>query len=195
MTALVTGGIACLRRFNLRAVLLLVSASLIVGVCTAQDLRRGAPERSLQAAYLLKFPGYVEWPGERFASATAPIVVGVLGADDLASELAAVAAGRTVRERPISVRRLSPQDELGDLHVLFFSALDDDAERGAAIAAEQSLLTVTVSQAEREASVIQFITVNERVRFEVRVAVAQRNGLRLQSGLLAVAARVEEGAR
>ena len=40
-----------------------------------------APEYSLKAAYVYNFTQFIEWPGDSFASADAPIVIGVLGED------------------------------------------------------------------------------------------------------------------
>ena len=87
-------------------------------------------------------------------------------------------------------------DELGGVHVLFFGeAARERVEQIAAQGATQSILTVADTEAGSAASVIEFVIVNGRVRFEVRLDSAERHGLRLHAGLLNVAARVYGGRR
>jgi hypothetical protein len=58
-------------------------------------------------------------------------------------------------------------------------------------AAERGVLTVTEFDAGlREGSVINFRLVDERVRFEVSLAAAEKAGVKLSSRLLSVAYRV-----
>ncbi|HET7607379.1 MAG TPA: YfiR family protein, partial [Gammaproteobacteria bacterium] len=117
--------------------------------------------------------------------------VGVLGADDVGEALAALTADRTVNGRRIVVRRLLPDDELAGVHVLFFGeAARARADRIASEAAAQNILTVTDFQAGADDSVIEFVTANGKLRFEVRLDTAESNGLKLHAGLLNVAARV-----
>ena len=161
----------------------------------AQDGGIAASEQSIKAAYLFKLPAYVDWPPGRFEQPDSAFTIGVLGADEVATELALLTAGRTVNGRPLAIRRLAQDDLLEDVHVLFFSgAALNRSERIAADAAAQAILTVTDLPGGSQDSVVSFINVNGRLRFEVRLGAAQRNGLRLHSGLLAVAARVHGSA-
>src|SRR5690606_3854309 len=139
---------------------------------SAQDATRAASEQSIKAAYLLKFPTYVEWPASRFEQPASAITFGVLGEPAVADELAVIAAGRTVNGRPIEVRRISSAESLEGLHVLFFSGAGREAERIAASAAEQSILTVGDAPNGNGGSIIGFVTVNGRVRFEVHLPTA-----------------------
>ena len=175
-----------LRATALAAVFWLVAA----GPVFAQDAGAAAAH-SIKAAYLFKLPAYVDWPAQRFESARSPLVIGVLGSDAVADALATITAGRSVNGRPVVARRLGPDDGLAGVHVLFYS----DAARGraagiATAAAAQNILTVTDSPGESQDSVIDFINMSGRVRFEVRLNAAERNGLKLNASLLAVAARV-----
>jgi hypothetical protein len=181
------------RRTLLRAVAL---GSLCWRPALAQDARIAASEQSLKAAYLFKLPAYVDWPPGRFAQPDSAFTIGVLGADDVASELASLTAGRTVNGRPLEIRTLGQDDLLEGVHVLFFSgAALKRSERIAADAAAHAILTVTDTPGGSQDSIVSFVTVSGRLRFEVRLNAAQRNGLKLHSGLLAVAARVHGAAR
>lgn len=151
-----------------------------------------APERSVKAAFLYKFTGYVDWPAQAFAEPESPIVMGVLGADDIAAELQQVTTNRTVNNRPLAVRKLREADPLTGLHVLFVGR----SEAGrlstlARAAAQRGILTVTDTPGALDhGSVINFIIVEGRVRFEIALEAAERSNVKLSSRLLAVAQTV-----
>ena len=149
-------------------------------------------ERGVKAAFVYKFLGYVEWPQPQ---ADAPIVVGVVGADDLANDLADVVRGRTVGTRPVEVRRLRAGDPLTGLHALYIGAADKARLGSLARAAlQRSILVVTESSdALDQGSVINLIVVDGHVRFEVSLDSAERAGLKVSSRLLAVAHLVRMG--
>lgn len=59
---------------------------------------------------------------------------------------------------------------------------------------DRSVLTITdVDGGIEHGSVITFVQVDGRVRFEVNVAVAEKSGLRLSSRLLTVATGIKQG--
>lgn len=181
------------RQTWLRAAAFAGTCSLVAaGLAFAQEAALTASANSVKAAYLFKLPAYVDWPAQRFERADSPLIVGVLAADDVAEALAALTAGRTSNGRPVVVRRLRLDDELGGVHVLFVSdAARERAQEVAAQAAAQNVLTVADLDAASEASVIDFVSVSGRLRFEVSLEAAERHGLRLHAGLLDVAARVQ----
>jgi hypothetical protein len=157
--------------------------------------RGAATERGVKAAFLYKFLAYVEWPAGTFARDDQPIVVGLLGADDLQAELADVVRGRTVDERPIEVRRLRPGDPLAGVHVLFVGA-SERARIAALSRAARGTLVVTESEDALDlGSAINFVVIEGRVRFEVALAAVDRAGIKLSSRLLAVAQNVRMGDR
>src|SRR5882757_170699 len=77
-----------------------------------------ADEYRVKAAFLYKFGGYVEWPDRSFARADSPVVIGVIGGDTLADELAQIVSGRNVNGRPVLVRKLRAGDPIAGLHIL-----------------------------------------------------------------------------
>lgn len=151
-----------------------------------------AAERSIKAAYLCKFAGYVEWPDAAPGAGT-PLLIGVLGSAPMADELARITNGRTINERPVQVRRLGPDDPLDGLHVLFVGDPDRAKLDDLLLPARKlPILTVTESAgALSEGSIINFTIDRERVRFEVSLPAAERSRLKLSSRLLAVAQRVQ----
>jgi uncharacterized protein DUF4154 len=144
----------------------------------------------------MKLPAYVDWPTQRFTRSDSALIVGLLDADDVAAALSTLTVGRTVNGRPVVVRTLGADDELEGVHVLYFrGAPRERTEQIAADAAAQNILTVTDVESGAPDSVIEFVSANGRLRFDVRLDAAERNGLRLHAGLLNVAARVHGAGR
>jgi len=162
--------------------------------CAAQSDR--AAEHQVKAAFLYKFASYVEWPESAFARPDTPITIAVLGEEPLAVELEQAAAGRTVNDRRIAVRRVKAGESLAGIHILFVGK-PESGRLGQIVqsALAQSILTVTESDgALAQGSVINFLVADRRVRFEISLQSAERSKLRLSSRLLAVAAQVRPGA-
>lgn len=154
--------------------------------------KRPVAEYQIKAAFLYKFLGYVEWPPQTFARADSPLVVGVVGASELASELATLSQGRTVGERSVVVRELAAADSTAGLHALFIGR-GAGAQRGevAARARGTPVLTVTESdEAFTLGAAINLVVVGDRVRFDVAPRNAENAQLKVSSRLLAVARKV-----
>lgn len=153
-----------------------------------------ALERRVKAAFLYKFLGYAEFPPGAFDGPAAPLVIGVVGADDIAAELTRIVAGRSVAGRPIVVRALREQDLAQPAHLLFVAG-PEDARSARLLRASPALLTVTECDDGLAAGgVINFTIVDERVRFDVSLDAAEKKNVKLSSRLLVVANRVQKGA-
>ncbi len=151
-----------------------------------------ADEYRVKAAFLYKFGSYIEWPSRSFAGTDSPVTIGVMGADTLAGELAQIVAGRNVNGRPVVVRRLRPGDPIAGLHVLFIGGSDRGRLAEILAAAKgRPLLTVTESEEGLElGSVINFVVVEDKVRFDVAPPPAESGGLKISARLLGVARKV-----
>jgi hypothetical protein len=149
-------------------------------------------ERSVKAAYLFKFLGYVEFAAP--ADATVPLVVGVLGADDVAAELTRITAGKTVGGRAVTVRTVREGDSLAGLQMVFVGADTESVAKVLRAAMQGGVLGVAEDDNGLQyGAVINFRLVQERVRFEVSMPAAERSNLKLSSRLLSVAWHVQKG--
>ncbi|HEY0857677.1 MAG TPA: YfiR family protein [Albitalea sp.] len=139
-------------------------------------------EYAVKAAYLAKFPAYVEWPPEAFATPTSPVVVCVVGDDPFGPLLDEALAAHQVQGRPMTARRLKAVARDSGCHIVFLSG---DA-RGEGL---RSALVVTDSAS--GGGVINFVLRDKRVRFTVDDEAAAQNGLAISSKLLSVALSVK----
>jgi len=174
-----------------RAVL---AALLLVWAVSCFAADAGLLESRVKAAFLYKFADYVEWPDSAFAQPDTPITIAVIGADAIAAELGRAVEGRKVDDRAVIVKRLKPGDPLSGVHILFVGS--GAVQTGSLLQAARSQAILTVTEAEgalTQGSVINFIVVDRRVRFEISRDSANKNKLRLSSRLLAVAQHVTEG--
>lgn len=151
-----------------------------------------ADEYRVKAAFLYKFGSYIEWPGSSFARADSPLAIGVMGADALADELARIVSGRSVNGRSVQVRKLRPGNSIAGLHVLFIGRADSGRLADVLIGARgRAVLTVTESDDGLElGSTINFVLVDDKVRFDVAPPPAESGGLKISARLLAVARKV-----
>jgi hypothetical protein len=149
-------------------------------------------EHEVKAAFLYRFLSFVEWPAQSFARADAPVVIGVLGADDVHGSLEQAVQGRLAQGRAVQVRRLKEGERLSGIHVLFVG-------RAAAallpkLSAPPAVLVVSeVEGGLDQGAMINFVRSDGRVRFEVAPEAAERRGLRISSRMLAVAIYVRAG--
>jgi hypothetical protein len=167
--------------------LLLVAA---VGSAGAQ-LPPQASEASVRAAYVYKFLAYIEWPPASLPQADTPLVVGVVGADDVHEELQAMVAQRTVAGRAVRTRRVAEAEVPDDVHALFVGRGTRDPARLVERLRGKPVLVVTERASGLDAGgMINLVPVDGRIRFEASQVAAERAGLRLGARLLAVADRV-----
>jgi hypothetical protein len=152
-------------------------------------------ERKVKAAFLYKFLGYTEFPAAALGEPGAPVVIGVVDADDLAAELNRIVAGRSVGTRPITVKVFREQDAPSGVHLLFVGGNDAARVRTVLRSAHPApmLLVTEAEDGLRQGSVINFRIVDERVRFDVSLEAAEKNSVRLSSRLLTVANQVHRG--
>ncbi|GAB3350484.1 hypothetical protein GCM10027430_13520 [Lysobacter tyrosinilyticus] len=169
--------------------LLLLSTRVLAN---AAPVELQASENRVKAAFVYKFGDYIEWPPEAFGAPDSPLVIGVVGADAMADELARIAQGHAIGGRSVAVKKLRYGDALTGLHVVFIGRTD---ARNVAAALEASkgrpALTITeTADGLKLGSVINFVVVANKVRFDVALPPAEASRLKISSRLLAVARTV-----
>lgn len=154
-----------------------------------------APEFSIKAAYLYKFASYVEWPDGTFPSPQSPLVIGVIGDNELADELGRIVSGQTVQGHPVQTRRLQPDEPLAGVNVLLIGRLEGVAlQKVLANAREHAVVTVTESEdGFAQGSMINLLVVENKVRFEVALGPVESAHLHISARMLSAAYSVQRG--
>ncbi|MDB5888113.1 MAG: hypothetical protein JWM03_985 [Rhodocyclales bacterium] len=159
---------------------------------TAQTSEHSEAEWQVKAAYLFKISGYVEWPPAAFKSAESPLQIGVLDADELAYYLSGIVAGRTTQGRSVNVLKLKRGDSLTGLGILFIGRSDAGqlAQILSTIKGQPTLIVTDMDEGLTLGSMVNFVLVDGKVRFELAPKTATLSNLMISSQLFAVAHRV-----
>lgn len=183
-----------LRASWMRCVLcIMLAGSLAANDVVAQFPAESEIARQVMAAYLYKFGSYVVWPDEVFENSSSPITIGVVDAPELADELRRMVEGRTINGRQVLIRKLKPGGPAEGLHVLFIGGTDTGQVAGVlSDVRTQPILTVTaLENGLDQGSVMNFVVVDGKLRFEVSAQAGRHNGLNISARLLVAAYKVE----
>jgi hypothetical protein len=147
-------------------------------------------EDAVKAAFLHRFAAYVQWPA---ASELGPFLIGVEGAEEVASQLEQLLPGIAIQNRQAQVRRVHSKEDLAGLSIFYVGPGTRSQTRALIEAARTQpiLLVMDSPDGLARGAIINFVRVERTVRFEVSLISAERSGLKVTSGLLSVAARIE----
>lgn len=173
--------------------LLLFLACVLGWPLEAQHAQPG--EYEVKAAFLYNFAKFVEWPAETFPSRASPITIGTLADDRFQAILEQTLAGKTAQERSLVVKKLGPSlQDARKCQIVFVSS----AERGAVgdlLNATKGASVLTVGETEgfaQRGGMVNFVLIENKVRFEINNLSARNSGLHISARLLQLAATVWE---
>lgn len=153
-----------------------------------------AEEYAVKAAFLYNFGRFVEWPAKADLDPSRPFVIAVVGSDPFGGALDGL-EGKTVQGRKVSVKRFPGSNAPEGCDVLFVSASERDQLAGL-LAAAHRRNTLTVGDLPgftRRGGVVEFVKVDDKVRFKINAGAAAQAGLRMSSQLLKLAMQEEQG--
>ena len=145
---------------------------------------------AVKAAYLSKFPLYVEWPAAALAPTGRELHLCVMGPDPFGATLDAAAGGQRVADRILVVRRLKSVSREAGCHILFIGGTDSERAQVLASLRGSGVLTITDAQGAAE-GIINFVMKDDRVRFDIDEAAAAANGIAISAKLLNLALNVK----
>lgn len=149
-------------------------------------------EYKVKAAFIYNFAKFVEWPAQKLADNTAPIVIGVLGPNPFGDELENTLKGRPINGRTVIVRQFDNLEAAKAAHLLFISLNDESKLRKAL--KEYGILTVGQSESfARNGGMITFTFEDDKLRFEINIGAAEQAGLKISAQLQKLARTVRKG--
>ena len=149
-----------------------------------------ADEPTLKAAFVSKFPQFVEWPA--FVWTRDSFDMCVMAPSPFGAALSGLVAGELLHEREIRVRQVAGERDISQCAVLFISSSSVKVARNLVQTARyHPILTVGDSETFLdEGGMIGLRVLNDRVRFEVHPGAAALAGLQISSQLLRLALNV-----
>lgn len=172
---------------------LLTLLVLVLALLTMEPLPLSAEastprEYKVKSAFLYNFVHFVDWPASAFTSGQSPLTVGILGKNPFGTDLESL-NGKSIKNRQLLVKTLGSIEEVKDCQLVFIS----NSERGRLLqilTALKDVPVLTVSDIEGFAAsggMIHFVTLEDKVRFEINLKEAQAVKLKLSSQLLKLA--------
>jgi len=163
-------------------------------------------EYKVKAAFLYNFLKFVDWPAERMADSNEPITIGIIGKDPFRDAFESI-KDKKIRDRKVAVRRFKglkqleesdpnqtrrQYDALRKCHLLFVCPSEErNVRKILKIVRDHPVLTVGDTRGFLEAGgVLNFLTENDKLRFEINIAVAEQAKLKIRAQLLRLAKRV-----
>ena len=103
---------------------------IAIGICLSMALGASAQaldssdssEYLIKAGFIYNFAKLVGWPGNAFAQADSPIVIGILGTDPFGGIIDRILADKKVDARRFVIKRLKWGMEFKDCDILFVGA-------------------------------------------------------------------------
>lgn len=170
----------------------LATIVLAVGVATAGPAPADESDTlalEVKATYLYKLPPFITWPSDAFPSAASPFTLCVVGKDPFGDVLDRAVAGKRLMDRPVAVQRLETVAHDSPCQLMYIAPGAQDIPQALDTVAGAPVLTVT-DAAQGAKGVVNFVTRDNHVRFEIDQAAAARNRLDISSKLLSVAVSV-----
>jgi hypothetical protein len=167
---------------------LLLAGALFNPVCLAQE---DPPlELAVKAAFLEKFPLFITWPEDAFATPTSPFNICVIGGGAFGVLLDRAVEGQAALRHPMAVHQVPALNYTDHCQIAYFrpDAGSQAIARQLAEAAVQPILTVTDGASRIDArGIINFVIVDDRVRFAIKTSALSASRLVISSKLLSLA--------
>lgn len=158
--------------------------------CSAQIADSGdSSEYLIKAGFIYNFANLMQWPANSFPGPDSPIVVGILGTDTSGGILDEVLSGKKVNGRPFAVKHLKRGMDLKGYNIVFVSA-SETAHLDEILHLVKGLPILTIGETPsfaQRGGIINFIVVDDKIRFEVNVGAAKQADISISSRLLALA--------
>lgn len=159
------------------------------GVCFAESKPN---EYQVKAAYLYNFGKFVNWPAGFTVADNDSFAICIIGEDPFGPAMNSIVAGEKIGGKPVQIRHISKKQDAASCRVLFISSSEDSRVREILTDfAPVNVLTVSdMPNFVARGGIIQFVVLDNKIRFEVNLSAAERSNLNLSSELLKVAVAV-----
>ncbi|MBN2137739.1 MAG: YfiR family protein [Sedimentisphaerales bacterium] len=186
----------------------------IVTICMLQFLH-SAPARAetasveeykMKAAFLYNFAKFVDWPNDKTADANKPISISIVGKDPFGKVFEPIEK-KPIKGRKIVIKRFKSFKEIKESgrevldrqidamrksHIMFLCSSESEAYDEIIKALNNHpILTVADRSGFIEVGgIVNFATIDKKVRFEINAAAAKKKQLKIRSQLLRLASKV-----
>ncbi len=149
-------------------------------------------EYEIKAALLAKFREFVKWPPNAYANESSPFIVGILGDDPFGGALDKMMESAQPGTHKTAIRRARNASELRDAQMIFISRSEGgNLLQILPVFENASVLTVSdIADFARQGGMIEFVDVEDKIRFRLNLHAARQAGLEVDRRLVQLAERV-----
>jgi hypothetical protein len=135
-----------------------------------------------QTMFIYNFSRLIEWPP---SSRSGNFVIGVFGATEITMELELYTKGKKVGTRDIVIHRYKTLEEISDCHILFvpFERTKRMAEILNQLNGKSTLIITEKTGALNDGAAINFLLVEDKLKFEIKPDNASKYGIKLSAKL------------
>ena len=156
-----------------------------------------ALEYRVKAAFIYNFSNYVDWPAGTFLESDGAFIIGVMADEPVVNVFEENLKAKTVDDRRVLVKHFAGWEGVSECQALFVAANRSVglAESLAQLAKAPVLTVGEVDKFLDAGGMINFKTVDGRIRFEINRDAAEAAGLQISSQLLKLATSVRSSRR
>jgi hypothetical protein len=135
-----------------------------------------------QAVFIYNFTRLTEWPSD---FKTGDFVIGVYGSGETFGEIKNFTTGKMVGNQPIAVTKFTGIDNIKKCHILFvsFGKTKEMPAILSALGGSKTLIITEKKGAVEEGAAINFVIVDDKLKFEIKMSNATKMGLKIHSNL------------
>lgn len=171
----------------MKRILLVVLAFLSIGLVKAQD----AATDKYKSLFTLNFIRYVDWPE---AAKQGDFVIGVVRNSNLAKNLSSSSEGKKFGYQNIVVKEFKKIEDVTDCQILYVSGTYNYQKNASELAAKlknkNSLIITESKGAIDNGAMINFVIVDNKLKFELSEQNAKNFGLGFSNSLTAMASAI-----
>jgi hypothetical protein len=166
---------------------------MIAFAVSAFDIQSEVEEYQAKAAFIYNFTKFVEWE-DNSLNKQPDFNIGVLGDSPIIKPLQELAGNKRINNKKINVIRYGSLNEIRNCLVLFIP--DSTSPQVIKESTQSSNLKSTLIITERNGDLeygagINFLIVNNKIRFEINVNSLNRNNIKASSQLLKLALNIK----
>lgn len=162
-----------------------VLLTFLIILLLSANLKALAKDYTFHAVFVYNFTKYIEWP-----NGGAEITIGVQGGDaSLMQAFEKMAHNKSGTDRKFIIKAITKPEDAATCHVIFIPDSESD-KLGAIVQKYTSTPKLIITEKEglvKKGGIINFITVDGKLRFELNQAALDKAGLKVSSQLLSLA--------
>jgi hypothetical protein len=152
-----------------------------------QGLAGEAHESEIKATYIYNFAKFTEWAAGK--TENDPINLCIMGKGSLNGNLEKLVVGKTVKNRPLLVRHISPSDEFNFCHILFITFPESDEVLNVIkkLGSKKILSVSDYSEFIELGGQIRFFVAESKVKIEINLPSLEKAGIKIDARVLNIA--------